>query len=55
MPAYEYVCQDCKKEFTAFFTIKEYEASPKVRCPHCKSDKAQRKLTGFFAKTSKKS
>jgi len=56
MPAYEYVCKECGKEFTVFLSIKEYEANPKIRCPHCDSNRGGvRKITGFFAKTSKKS
>jgi putative FmdB family regulatory protein len=55
MPAYEYICKDCKKEFTVFLSIKEFEANPKVKCSHCQSDNAARKLTTFFTKTSKKS
>ncbi len=55
MPAYEYYCNDCKHDFTAFLTIKEYEAKPKLKCPRCGSDGVQRKITPFFAKTSKKS
>ena len=55
MPAYEYVCKDCNKEFTVFLSIGEYEAKPKIKCPHCKSDNVVRKLSGFFAKTSRKS
>ncbi len=54
MPAYEYVCKDCNKEFTVFLSIREYESKPKIRCPHCESDNVVRKLTGFFAKTSRK-
>jgi len=55
MPAYEYVCKDCSKEFIVFFSIKEIEAKPKVKCSHCGSDNVQKKLTAFFTKTSKKS
>ncbi|MDA8090016.1 MAG: zinc ribbon domain-containing protein [Nitrospiraceae bacterium] len=55
MPAYEYRCTDCGKDFTVFLTIKEYEAKPKVKCPHCGSDHVERKIETFFAKTSKKS
>jgi putative FmdB family regulatory protein len=55
MPAYEYTCKDCKKEFTVFLSIKEFEANPKVKCSHCQSDNVARKLTTFFTKTSKKS
>jgi putative FmdB family regulatory protein len=55
MPAYEYMCRDCSKEFTVFLTIKELDAKPKIVCPHCESDNVDKKLTAFFAKTSKKS
>jgi putative FmdB family regulatory protein len=55
MPAYEYNCKDCIKEFTVFLSIREFEAKPKIKCPHCESDNVQKKLTGFFTKTSKKS
>jgi putative FmdB family regulatory protein len=55
MPAYEYVCKDCNKEFTVFLSIKEFEAKPKIKCPHCGSDNVQKKLSGFFTQTSKKS
>jgi len=55
MPAYEYGCRDCSKDFTVFLSIKEFDAKPKIKCPHCGSDNTQRKITGFFAKTSKKS
>jgi putative FmdB family regulatory protein len=55
MPAYEYICKDCNSEFTVFLSIREYEEKPGIKCPRCQSDNVQRKLTGFFAKTSKKS
>ncbi len=55
MPAYEYNCKDCNHDFTVFLTIKEYDSMPKIKCPHCGSDNVQKKLTGFFARTSKKS
>jgi putative FmdB family regulatory protein len=55
MPAYEYACNDCKKEFIVFLTIKEYEANPRIKCEHCQSDNVVKKLTAFFTKTSKKS
>jgi putative FmdB family regulatory protein len=55
MPAYEYTCKDCGKEFTVFLTITEFESKPKIKCPHCESDNVTKKLTSFFAKTSKKS
>jgi len=55
MPAYEYDCVDCKKNFTVFLSIKEFEGKPVIKCPHCGSDNVCRKMTGFFTKTSKKS
>jgi putative FmdB family regulatory protein len=55
MPAYEYVCNDCKREFTVFLSIKEFEAKPKIICSNCQSDNVVKKLTPFFVKTSKKS
>ncbi|MCE5313130.1 MAG: zinc ribbon domain-containing protein [Nitrospiraceae bacterium] len=55
MPAYEYECRDCKKIFTVFLSLKEYDTNPKIKCPHCGSDSTVRLISGFFAKTSKKS
>ena len=55
MPAYDYTCKDCNKGFIIFLSLKEYDAKPKVRCPHCGSDNVTRQITGFFPKTSKKS
>lgn len=55
MPAYEYVCNDCKNDFTIFLSLKEYESKPKITCPRCGSDNVSKQFTGFFAKTSKKS
>jgi putative FmdB family regulatory protein len=55
MPAYEYVCLSCGKDFIIFLSIKEYETNPKIKCDHCQSDKVSKKLTAFYTKTSKKS
>lgn len=55
MPVYEYVCKDCKRDFTIFLSIKEFDAKPKIKCSHCQSDNVQKKVTGFYAKTSSKS
>ena len=55
MPAYEYVCKDCSKEFVIFLSIKEFEAKPKIKCPYCDSDNVQKRLSGFSVRTSKKS
>jgi putative FmdB family regulatory protein len=55
MPEYDYVCSKCGKAFAVFFSFKELEAKPTVRCPQCQSDQVKKQITGFFAKTSKKS
>jgi putative FmdB family regulatory protein len=55
MPFYEYGCSDCGKDFSLFLTLKELDSPPGVVCPHCGSDNVSRKISGFFAKTSRKS
>jgi putative FmdB family regulatory protein len=55
MPAYEYHCNACEKDFVVFLSIREYEKKPKITCEHCRSDNVAKKLTPFFSKTSRKS
>lgn len=55
MPAYEYTCMDCKRNFVVFLSLKEREAEPVVKCLHCSSEKVEKKFSAFTAKTSKKS
>jgi len=55
MPAYEYKCKSCGKEFTVYLSMREFDAHPKIKCPKCESSSVERKFTAFFAKTSKKS
>ena len=55
MPEYDYLCEKCGKKFSIFFSISELNTMPTVKCPHCQSDKVRKLMTGFFAKTSKKS
>ncbi len=43
MPNYEYRCLNCKRRFDVFFTYSEYGTRP-VICPHCKSEKVQRRI-----------
>lgn len=54
MPQYEYHCNGCKKDFTLYLTFKEKEEK-KEACPHCGSRKVKQLISGFFAKTSRKS
>lgn len=44
-----------EKSLAVFFSFKELEAKPTVKCPHCQSNQIKKLITGFFAKTSKKS
>lgn len=54
MPMYEYKCLDCKKEFLVALSLKEHESGA-AACPSCGSKKLEQEITGFIAKTDKKS
>ena len=43
MPTYEYRCLDCKRKFDQFISYAEYD-SYAVCCPHCDSEKVQRRI-----------
>ncbi len=53
MPVYDFTCPKCKKDFTKFLTLKEYEKG--VKCPKCGNKKVEQKPATFFAVTSRKS
>jgi putative FmdB family regulatory protein len=54
MPAYEYECRECHKNFQIVAPISEY--NPKaVKCPKCGSKKVERLWSSVFVETSKKS
>jgi putative FmdB family regulatory protein len=55
MPGYDYECLACGMDFSVFLSIKEMESVSGLVCPHCGSDHVKKKITGFFAKTSRKS
>lgn len=56
MPQYEFTCRDCGKDFTRTLTIAEYDKDKAAMpCPHCGSQKTDRKWAPFFAVSSKKS
>ena len=56
MPTYEFLCVDCKKSFSIAMTMDQYGRKRRPKCPRCESSrKVQRKVSGFFALTSKKS
>jgi putative FmdB family regulatory protein len=43
MPNYDYRCLDCHRRFDLFMTYSEY-GEKTIACPHCKSNKVQRKI-----------
>ena len=43
MPNYQYRCTECKKKFEVFITYQEY-GTRAVECPHCGSEKVQRRI-----------
>jgi putative FmdB family regulatory protein len=54
MPVYDYLCNDCHKEFEKVLTLNEHEKD-KVVCPHCGSKNVEQEVKAFFAVTSRKS
>jgi putative FmdB family regulatory protein len=54
MPTYEFTCEQCKKSFSLFLKIADYEKK-RFRCPQCKSKKVKQQLTSFQTITAKKS
>jgi putative FmdB family regulatory protein len=43
MPDYEYRCLNCRRRFEVFLTYSEY-GTKLITCPHCKSEKVQRRI-----------
>jgi putative FmdB family regulatory protein len=54
VPTYDYLCEKCRKSFSALLTMKEHEAK-KVTCPKCGSRRVKQKISCFYAVTSRKS
>jgi putative FmdB family regulatory protein len=54
MPVYDYLCNDCHKEFEQVLTLTEHDAD-KITCPHCGSKNVEQEAAAFFAVTSRKS
>lgn len=49
MPIYEYVCLQCRKEFSL---IQPVGASEKeTECPHCRAGEVKRLISGFNCST----
>jgi putative FmdB family regulatory protein len=43
MPNYEYRCLNCNRKFEIFYSYSDYDKQKPV-CPHCKSNKVQRRI-----------
>jgi putative FmdB family regulatory protein len=43
MPIYQYRCLNCRKRFEVYLSYKEYDERS-VQCPHCTSNKVQRRI-----------
>jgi putative FmdB family regulatory protein len=54
MPVYDYICNDCHKEFEIVVTLSEHDRQH-IKCPKCGSKNVKQEATDFFALTSKKS
>jgi putative FmdB family regulatory protein len=54
MPLYDYECKECQKVFTAALTLREH-ASKEAACPGCGSKNLEQLISGFIAKTDRKS
>jgi putative FmdB family regulatory protein len=54
MPTYAYRCEQCGATFEERQSVAEHERVTPP-CPHCGGGKVVRVISGFYAKTSKKS
>jgi putative FmdB family regulatory protein len=54
MPTYEFQCRKCGEHFSLRAHISEYD-SKKTACPKCKSKDVERVMSGFYARTPRKS
>ena len=54
MPTYEYQCRACGETFSRREHIEEH-ASGRVACPKCRSTDVEQQMSGFYAKTARKS
>lgn len=54
MPTYEFRCNSCHESFSIREHIADVGRTP-VRCPKCKSAEVEQMLSGFYARTPRKS
>lgn len=70
MPNYEYTCNKCGETFSATMSLSDHDrfmthdtntavvmttSESPIRCPKCQGIDLRQQLSGFFAKTSRKS
>ena len=54
MPTYDYQCRACGATFSRRESISEHGAGAPA-CPACQSRDVEQKMSGFYAKTARKS
>jgi putative FmdB family regulatory protein len=54
MPTYEYLCENCQKEFSMILSFSEHEKGD-IICPECNSKQVKQLISTFVAQTRKKS
>ncbi|MBA2440423.1 MAG: zinc ribbon domain-containing protein [Thermoleophilaceae bacterium] len=54
MPTYEYQCRECGETFSRRENIADHGTGT-VSCPKCQSGNVDQRLTGFYARTPRKS
>jgi putative FmdB family regulatory protein len=54
MPTYEYLCENCKKEFSVILSFSEHEEGD-ISCPECKGKEIKQLISTFVSQTRKKS
>ena len=54
MPTYEYHCRACGESFSLRERITEYDPGH-ASCPKCNSKDVERVMSGFYARTARKS
>ena len=49
MPIYEYICEDCGKQFESLRSMKD--ADEPIPCVQCKGDHTNRQVSVFYAQS----
>ena len=45
MPAYDYICDDCNKQFEVWASMSAYERGLSPECPKCEGTSVSRAIT----------